>query len=46
MTELRMNFEFPLNQKWKFINIATRDGFGTDDFHSKCDSYKDSLVVI
>jgi len=46
MTELMSLCEFSLNQKWKLIYRATRDGFGTADFHSKCDSYQNSLVII
>jgi hypothetical protein len=48
MTELMSlcSFKFPLNQKWKLIYRATRDGFGSADFHSKCDSYQNSLVII
>ena len=38
--------KFPLYQKWKLIYRATRDGFGASDFHSKCDSYQNSLVII
>jgi hypothetical protein len=46
MTELMSLCKFSLNQKWKLIYIATRDGFGAADFHSKCDSYQKSLVII
>ena len=38
--------EYPESQKWKLIYRATRDGFGAKDFHSKCDSYQNSLVII
>jgi len=46
MLELINLCQFPVNQKWKLIYRATRDGFGAADFHSKCDSYQNSLVVI
>jgi len=46
MTELMSLCQFSLNQKWKLIYRATRDGFGAADFHSKCDSYQNSLVII
>jgi len=45
MTELMILCKFSLNQKWKLIYKATRDGFGAADFHSKCDSYQNSLVI-
>jgi len=46
MTELMSLCKFSLNQNWKLIYRATRDGFGATDFHSKCDSYQNSLVII
>jgi hypothetical protein len=46
MTELMSLCKFSLNQKWKLIYRATRDGFGAADFHSKCDSYQNSFVII
>ncbi len=46
MTELMSLCKFWLNQKWKLIYKATRDGFGTADFHSKCDSYQNTLMII
>jgi hypothetical protein len=45
MTELMSLCQFSLNQKWKLIYRATRDGFGAADFHSKCDNYQNSLVI-
>ena len=38
--------EFSLNQKWKLIYRATRDGFKAADFHSKCDHISNTLVII
>jgi len=46
MTELMRLCQFSLNQKWKLIYRATRDGFRAADFHSKCDNYQNSLVII
>jgi len=46
MTELMSLCQFSLNQNWKLTYRATRDGFGATDFHSKCDSYQNSLVII
>ena len=46
MTELLNLCQFSPSQKWKLIYRATRDGFGATDFHSKCDSYQNSFVII
>jgi hypothetical protein len=46
MAELMSLCKFWLNQKWKLIYRATRDGFGATDFHSKCDRYQNSLMII
>jgi len=46
MTELLNLCQFSPSQKWKLIYRATRDGFGAADFHSKCDSYQNSFVII
>ena len=46
MAELMSICKFPSDQKWKLIYRATRDGFDAKDFHSKCDSYQNSLVII
>jgi hypothetical protein len=46
MTELMSLCQFSLHQKWKLIYRATRDGFGAAVFHSKCDGYQNSLVII
>ena len=46
MTELMSLCQFSLNQEWKLIYRATRDGFGATDFHSKCDRYQNSLMII
>jgi hypothetical protein len=46
MTELMALCKLSLNQNWKLIYRATRDGFGLNDFHSKCDIYQNTLVII
>lgn len=38
--------EFPLNESWSLIYQATRDGFSSEDFHSKCDEINKTLVII
>ena len=37
---------FGLNSKWRQIYRATRDGFSTSDFHSKCDGQSNTLTII
>lgn len=44
--ELMKLCRFSLNQKWKIIYRASRDGFGASDFHSRCDSFKSTLTII
>ena len=46
MVELMNLCKFSSDRKWKLVFRATTDGFGAKDFHSKCDSYQNSLVVI
>ena len=46
MVELMSLRKFPSDQKWKLIYRATRDGFDANEFHFKCDSYQNSLVII
>lgn len=36
----------PLNRTWKKLYQGTRDGFRAIDFHSKCDGYNNTLVLI
>jgi hypothetical protein len=38
--------EFSPNDKWSLLYRATRDGFGSDDFHSKCDSHTNTLTIL
>jgi hypothetical protein len=38
--------EFSPNDKWSLLYRGTRDGFGAKDFHSKCDSYSNTLTLL
>jgi hypothetical protein len=38
--------EFSPNQKWSLLYRGTRDGFGSDDFHSKCDGDSNTLTIL
>jgi hypothetical protein len=38
--------EFPLNEKWSLLYRASRDGFGSDVFHSKCDGHSNTLTIL
>ena len=46
ITELLVLCGFPLNQKWELIYRASKDGFGSNHFHSKCDIKPNTLIVI
>jgi hypothetical protein len=37
--------EFSPNDKWTLLYRATRDGFGSDDFHSRCDGHLNTLTI-
>jgi hypothetical protein len=37
---------FTLKDKWTLIYRGTRDGFGSKDFHSKCDGYSNTLTIV
>jgi hypothetical protein len=37
--------EFSPNDKWSLLYRGTRDGFGTNDFHSKCDNHSNTLTI-
>jgi hypothetical protein len=43
--ELMVLCEFCPNDKWSLLYRGTRDGFGSRDFHSKCDGHKNTLTV-
>jgi hypothetical protein len=38
--------EFSPNDKWTLLYRATRDGFDSDDFHSKCDGHSNTLTIV
>ncbi len=38
--------EFSPNDKWSLLYRGTRDGFGSDDFHSKCDKRSNTLTIL
>jgi hypothetical protein len=38
--------EFSPNDTWTLLYRGSRDGFGTDDFHSKCDDHENTLTII
>lgn len=44
--ELMKFCEFPKNTKWTLLYRASRDGFGSNDFHSKCDAKPNNLVIV
>ena len=37
--------EFSPNDKWSLLYRGTRDGFGSDVFHSKCDGHTNTLTL-
>jgi hypothetical protein len=38
--------EFSLDDTWRLLYRGSRDGFGTKDFHAKCDGHAKTLTVI
>jgi hypothetical protein len=38
--------EFSPNDEWSLLYRGTRDGFGSDDFHSKCDGHSNTLTIL
>jgi hypothetical protein len=46
MSELIDLCEFSPNDKWSLLYRGTRDGFGTNDFHSKCDGHSNTLTIL
>jgi hypothetical protein len=38
--------EFSPNDKWTLLYRGTRDGFGTNDFHSKFDGHSNTLTIL
>jgi hypothetical protein len=43
--ELLKLCEFSSNDKWSLLYRGTRDGFDSDDFHSKCDGHSNTLTI-
>ena len=43
--ELMKLCEFSPNEKWTLLYRGSRDGFGSNDFHSKCDSHSSTLTI-
>jgi hypothetical protein len=37
--------EFSPKDKWSLLYRGTRDGFGSSDFHSKCDGHSNTLTI-
>jgi hypothetical protein len=46
ITELIKLCEFSPNDKWTLLYRGTRDGFGSKDFHSKCDGNANTLTIL
>jgi hypothetical protein len=38
--------EFSPRDKWSLLYRGSRDGFGSNDFHSKCDGHSNTLTII
>jgi hypothetical protein len=38
--------EFSPNDKWSLLYRGTTDGFGSSDFHSKCDGHSNTLTIL
>jgi hypothetical protein len=43
--ELLKVCEFSPNDNWSLLYRGTRDGFGSDDFHSRCDDHANTLTI-
>jgi len=46
ITELIDLCEFSPNDKWSLLYRGTRDGFGSSDFHAKCDGHSNTLTIL
>jgi hypothetical protein len=44
--ELIQLCEFTINDKFTMLYRGTRDGFGSNDFHSKCDGHANTLRIL
>jgi hypothetical protein len=38
--------EFSLNDKWVLLYRGTQHGFGSQDFHKRCDNYTKTLTIV
>jgi uncharacterized coiled-coil protein SlyX len=45
-SELIKLCEFSPNDKWTLLYRGSRDGFGSDTFHSKCDDHPNTLTLV
>jgi hypothetical protein len=45
-SELLKLCEFSPSDIWSLLYRATRDGFGSNDFHSKCDGHSNTLTIL
>jgi 2'-5' RNA ligase len=45
LSELIKLCEFSPNDKWSLLYRATRDGFGSSDFHSRCNGRANTLTI-
>jgi hypothetical protein len=46
LSELIKLCEFSPNDKWSLLYRGTRDGFGSDDFHTKCNGRANTLTIL
>jgi hypothetical protein len=46
ITELIKLCEFSPNDPWSLLYRGTRDGFGSDDFHSRCEDHSNTLTIV
>lgn len=46
MKDLIRLCKFPINCRMSLVYKASRDGFASADFHSKCKEYKNTLTII
>lgn len=45
--KMKLNeFYGKINQKWKLIYKASRDGFSADTFHARCDDLRSTITII
>jgi hypothetical protein len=44
--ELLKLCEFSLKDKWTLLYRGTRDGFGANEFHSKCHGHNNTLTIV